>query len=455
MQKLRLLDNKNNIIVSDYNWFGGVWGLQDFLTAEDRLDRVVVDITSKNLSPFEAFVCAYRYAANRPYRFAPKGSPFQACRSYVDVLTKGFCVCVGYATVLKRLCDKLGIECAVQGCYAKDKFGKSINHANCIVYIKDEKYKCDGLYYCDPRMDCPGLLDFEKYNKGWNLNLLALPITDIGKIQLKIWNDDTIIEMNDFQSIYYTRNPNAFDLEYFSKFFSMRDSKTIMTRKYCAPIKLQTILDALKNIGLSNEEVEQTQHKFIERKPYFIQETQINNANKEWEIRLGFERYIESFLKHKGRATDLKTLDCATLIYRLYKDYLDIDVLQNGKGKSWTGKIMTSDRGTTQLIDEQALLDDKIRFIDTKCKVGDVLLFHRQSKVATKTTDDNYFPGHCGIYLGNHKYVDSRLTSRGNVSIVDIESDDYMQFFIGAKDFISCRRERVLDNSNLEYITKE
>lgn len=151
---LQNLSKNNKILVVNSNWFGGIWTLNEFLKAETLLDKIVNFIRSKNLSQFEEFIVAYHFASNREYKFAPKNSPFQMCRSYVDVLNKGYCVCVGYATVLKCLCDKLDIECAVQGSLAKNKFGKIINHANNLVRLKDDKYHIDGIYYCDPRMDC-------------------------------------------------------------------------------------------------------------------------------------------------------------------------------------------------------------------------------------------------------------------------------------------------------------
>ncbi len=80
--------------------------------------------------------------------------------------------------------------------------------------------------------------------------------------------------------------------------------------------------------------------------------------------------------------------------------------------------------------------------------MGDILFFHRQSKSENHTTENNWYPGHCGLYLGNHKYIDSRLTTRGDIAIVDIENDCYMDNFIGFKDIISTIKE--LDCNQIE-----
>lgn len=433
---LLLKQVKNKVKIQDTNWFGGTWNLQDFLSAEEKLDKIVNIVKQKGLSPFESFIVAYIYSSNRPYKFAPVGSPFQTCRSYVDVLNKGYCVCVGYATILKRLCEKLGIECAVQGCFAKDKFGNIVNHANNLVFLKDEKYDIKGLFYSDPRMDCPDFQDIEKLENAYKLNMLALPITDIGKILIKVWGDDTIIEMNDFQSIYYSQKPTQSDLKYFYKFFRFKTLKEILGNKYCKKISTSKILEALKNIGFSDQNIEQTQKILKLREKYFFTSSQnMIEENPKWNNRIEFANYLNEYLNHQGRSKT--ALDCATFVNYVFKNFFDVDVLSGGYGKSWTGKIMTSTSGNTSLIDENASLQEKVNFIDTKCKIGDVLLFHRQSNKENITTPDNWYPGHCGIYLGNHKYIDSRLTTRGYISIVDIENDNYFSNFIGFKDFIS------------------
>lgn len=434
---LQALMQKYNFDIVDTNWFGGTWSAVNYLKAEIKLDKVASVIKNNNLSQFESFICAYHFASNRKYSFAPKGSPFQMCRSYVDVLNYDYCVCVGYATVLKRLCDKMNIECAVQGCLAKDKSGKIVNHANNLVYIKDDKYHIDGLFYSDSRMDCSGFAESKSDSFSWNLNSLALPITDVGKIVIKVWNDDTIIEMNDFQSLYYSRKLSQGDKEYLSKFFSKATIENIMEKKYCKPIEDKTIFEALQNIGLDEKQVSKIKETFFSRKALFISDRNSNSSWEEWEQRLAFAKYLIDFISHKGRKNDVTKLDCATFVKYVFHNYFDINILKDGYGKSWTGVILTSPQGQTHLIDENFSLQQKVSFVDTKCKIGDILFFHRQSQTAIKTSEDNWYPGHCGIYLGNHKYIDSRLTTRGDIAIVNMKNDCYMKNFIGFKNIIS------------------
>lgn len=437
---------KEKIFVVDKNWFGGCWKLEDYFCAEKKLDLIINEITKLASSPFESFILAYYFASDREFKFAPKGSPFQSARSYVDAINSGYCVCVGFATILKRLCEKLNIECAVQGCYAKNKFGKIVNHANNLVFLNDEKYGINGLYYSDSRMDC---LNFAKESNGLftKFNFLAMPITDIGKIQIKVWQDDTIIEMNDFQSLYYTRHISENDKDYLSKFFSKATLNNVMRYKYCKPIHENTIFEALKNLCFNEDEINEIQKAYSSRKQMFFSDINSIAPKNEWEKRLAFKKYLKEFVSHSGRKKDVTKLDCATFVNYVFKNFFDVNIMQSGFGKSWTGKILTSVLGEQKLIDEKLSLNEKLSFIDKKCKVGDILIFHRRSKRDNHTTCDNWYPGHCGIYLGNHKYIDSRLTTRGNIEIVNMENDNYMHYFIGCKDIIS-------DLENLSEIEK-
>ncbi len=147
--------------------------------------------------------------------------------------------------------------------------------------MKDEKYNIDGFYYSDPRMDYLGF--FNNRKNTWMLNSLAMPITDVGKIVIKAWNDDTIIEMNDFQSLYYSRKLSTYDRDYLTKFFSQNTLDNIMIKKYCKPISVNTIFKALSNIGLSNIMLKQLQKLYYLRKPMFISDVTTKKFQNERE----------------------------------------------------------------------------------------------------------------------------------------------------------------------------
>ena len=92
--------------------------------------------------------------------------------------------------------------------------------------------------------------------------------------------------------------------------------------------------------------------------------------------------------------------DCAGFVYYLYKKLLNIDLYETGIGKSTTTKIMTCKYGTITYFEESSL-NKNINLINK----GDILFFHTQSKQDYQPLEINKYPGHCGIYLGDGKFI--------------------------------------------------
>ncbi len=63
-------------------------------------------------------------------------------------------VCVGFARILKELCTRLDIPCAVQYVEIRHGDGTIGYHANNSVWINDPKYGICGIYYADSCWDC-------------------------------------------------------------------------------------------------------------------------------------------------------------------------------------------------------------------------------------------------------------------------------------------------------------
>ena len=113
------------------------------------------------------------------------------------------------------------------------------------------------------------------------------------------------------------------------------------------------------------------------------------------------------------------TFDCAGFVWYVYHEILGIDIYKDGIGISTTTKIMTSIYGELVLYTED-ILDKNLSLI----KGGDILLFHRQSLESTEPLRDNKYPGHCGIYLGDNRFIHA-LRKQGYIIISNFDTSEY------------------------------
>ena len=136
------------------------------------------------------------------------------------------------------------------------------------------------------------------------------------------------------------------------------------------------------------------------------------------------EKIIELALKQHKKIYEhgkhgSNTFDCAGLVWYVYHEIFGIDIYKDGIGKSTTTKIMTSLHGELTLYTENILNKDF-----SLIKEGDILFFHRQSLESTKPLEDNKYPGHCGIYLGNKRFIHAPR-KLGHVAIHNFDKSEY------------------------------
>ena len=115
------------------------------------------------------------------------------------------------------------------------------------------------------------------------------------------------------------------------------------------------------------------------------------------------------------------SFDCAGLVWFIYHELFNINIYDGGYGLSTTTKIMTSNYG-------KLIFDKNIDLINN----GDILFFHRQSLNDNIPKVDNKYPGHCGIYLYDNKFIHS-LKSEGRVVISNFEKNDYWKKVLVAR----------------------
>ncbi len=161
------------------------YSFHEAVVASRRIDEIVTQIKNakvdgEELSPLEKYLYAYIFVTDFVYKESGNGSTDEAfeSRSVVRVLNGDKIVCVGYVSMLSEICKRLNIPLKPQ--FVVDNYGAEnkideINHAGLEVYIKDEKYGVDGMFYSDPTQDsideegarsvCHALIGFDELER--------------------------------------------------------------------------------------------------------------------------------------------------------------------------------------------------------------------------------------------------------------------------------------------------
>lgn len=328
--------------------------------------------------------------------------------------------------LLKKLCDEYGIFCMPISISLFDKQNNKTDSTACIVYINDEKYSVNGIYFSSADLES----GFHQTSEPlFNLFLVSPKYIDSIKLQNN-FNCYKLIT-NDYSGIFYSNNKQNHDIINLSTILNL-PIETIVSLKNQEPFNTNTLLLLFDNLskmfGINFNHSLSLTNKL---KPYCFATTSSPNEDREKILQAAKQLIGTIILKEKSEVT----FDCAAFVSYLYMSELGIDIYDSGFGNSTTGKIMTNPSGKTNLIDETATVSDKINFINKFAKPGDILLFHRQSKADCFTTNNNWYPGHVGVFAENGRYIDARR-NRGNISMVDMQNDEYMNCFVGIKSFI-------------------
>lgn len=130
-------------------------------------------MNGESLSPLEKFICAFNYVSDFAYNEEDlsDGDTLDTSRDIEGIYSTRRIVCYGYANLLSHICDRLGIPCLMQYILIEKHANgdESVTggeaHENNLVFLKDEKYGIDGVFYVDACWDA-----FEKYNAGFMVN---------------------------------------------------------------------------------------------------------------------------------------------------------------------------------------------------------------------------------------------------------------------------------------------
>lgn len=132
--------------------------LSEFLEEETQLENLIKPIKSSNLSPYEKYLAVYNIVKQfKPYK--ENENDKSQSRKIKYILKNEYMVCVGYATLLKTLLDKIDIPAICisvsyeQESTKENKITVLEGHERNIVKIDDEKYNIHGIFVADATWD--------------------------------------------------------------------------------------------------------------------------------------------------------------------------------------------------------------------------------------------------------------------------------------------------------------
>ena len=334
-----------------------------------------------------------------------------------------------------KCCEKFEIISFPQQIKFFNEENISIESEGVLIFADDDKYDYHSLCFSSVLLENM-LCDDVSFNS------FLIPLKFIDSI--KVLNGEKCFRVcpTENEGLFFSNNKRNLDIQRFSLLTEIEPEKIIKMKNqaFVDNEKLRLLLENVSHLtGLKTDEVLK---KSSETRDLFFASEKGFNIDK-----VALAEKAKSLVGMQiVKDSQNTTFDCASFVAYLFMAELGIDILQNGFGSSTTGKIMSSDNGKCFLIDEYKSLEKKIDFVLNSAEVGDVMLFHRQSAKSNFVEEDNWFPGHVGIYIGDGKYIDARHR-RGDVRIVDIAGDEYMNCFIGFKRFMF---EKVLEGESFE-----
>ena len=151
---VELMNEYSNIIERVYITLQGnsnYVSLVDCYRTMKKIQEYADNIKKLKLSKMETIMYVYDIVRNRVYVEESELENSGVSRDISKVLFGDKIVCLGYANIFYTLLYYLGIESKLVSLGAKDP--TQAGHARNVIYIKDDKYNIDGVYYFDATWD--------------------------------------------------------------------------------------------------------------------------------------------------------------------------------------------------------------------------------------------------------------------------------------------------------------
>lgn len=189
---------------------------ETYLATINKMDQFINNIELLNLSPIEKIMYVYDIVRDRVYKKESKDESKGLSRDFSSALLGENIVCEGYANIFNKFLNKLGIDARMVKLQER---GKDVGHARSMIYVKDDKYDIDGIYYFDPTWDSRKIIngnnylnsykffaltrnDMCKYDKEYEYDFIeeAVPV-ETDDLARDLCNIEDIIEENGLRSI--------------------------------------------------------------------------------------------------------------------------------------------------------------------------------------------------------------------------------------------------------------
>ena len=164
------------------------WTISQVKNANNKIDEIVRFIRANKFSPLETM--AYIHSVATLFTYNENEKDFMQSRTLVGITNSNHIVCVGYATFIKAIIDKLnihGLSCenfsstftqtddALTLENGEKLPGIGSGHSQCMITIHDFKYRIKGTYIDDACFDSRD----NQYPNGRGYANFMFPVTDL------------------------------------------------------------------------------------------------------------------------------------------------------------------------------------------------------------------------------------------------------------------------------------
>ena len=156
--------------------------LSDFIKTKNIINELVKRVEKFNFSPMEQIMYVYDLVRDRVYTKEAENEDYAISRDLTNILLGDKIVCVGYAHLFDVLLKKLGFKTMLYKIYNPNT---KIGHVRNIVYIVDDKYEINGVYFFDTTWDS---------KKNDNIHLYSYRFFAKTKIEIEEYQSDDYLD---------------------------------------------------------------------------------------------------------------------------------------------------------------------------------------------------------------------------------------------------------------------